>query len=76
MEVRSIEGQDITVAAADGTAVYLAIQNLHHHRIADGGAATFPAPKPLNFGNRRELEGCIWTAKKTHRLIVERAHGS
>lgn len=75
MQVRAIEGQAITVAAENGTSVYLAVQNLHRHRVALGGAVTFDPPKPLNFGNRRELEGVIWIGKKSHRLIVERAHG-
>ena len=76
MEVRAIEGQSITVAATDGESVYLSIQNLHHHRIVAGGVAVFAPPKPLHFGNRRELEGSVWTKKKSHRLIVERAHGA
>ena len=75
MEIRAVEGETVTVPAEDGQPVYLAIQNQHHFVVTSEGVARFDLSR-LHFGNRRELEGEVWRAKKMSRLIIERRHGN
>lgn len=77
MEIRAVDGQAITVPAADGAVVYMCVQNRHSHRTAAGGAAVFEPHAPrLRFGNRQELEGEVWIGRRVSRLVIERSrHG-
>lgn len=74
MEIRATEGETIRVPCENGESVYLVIQNQHVFGVGMGGEVRFDLNR-LSFGNRRELEGEIWRAKRKSRLVVERAHG-